>query len=278
MAGRDYDQVILSHYREVAEESGLDPASTMADQRTRQLETDLICDFVALSIDRHRRAGTRDEDIQLMDVGCGNGYTLSVLSERFPKLNFVGFEYTPELRKIANSRFPNGSVRVSEADIRDPDFTRGVKAHIVICQRVLINLLDGSDQAAALTHIVESTEVGSCLLFIECFQSGLHCLNEARAEFDLPPLPTAHHNLYLSDQFFSHRADLRSLESESARIPANFLSTHYFVSRVFHPVLLGNREMKRNSHWVNFFSRALVQAVGNYSPVRAAAFERSAVR
>jgi hypothetical protein len=113
------------------------------------------------------------------------------------------------------------------------------------------------------------------LLFIEAFQSGLDCLNEARAEFDLSPIPPANHNLYLSDEFFSRRVDLQPFSDERGQVAPNFLSTHYFVSRVFHPVILGNRQMKRNSHWVNFFSRALAPTIGDYSPVRAYAFERS---
>ena len=109
----------------------------------------------------HREARKRDEDIRLVDVGCGNGHTLGVLSERFSKLKLIGFEYTPELRDIAQKRFQSRKVQVMAGDIRDHNFAQGMKAHILICQRVLINLLDASDQSAALNHVVESTEPAS---------------------------------------------------------------------------------------------------------------------
>jgi SAM-dependent methyltransferase len=275
MIERDYDQSILSHYRKVAQEAGSDPTSGMADQRTRELETNLICDFVDRTICRYREEGKDEEELQLIDVGCGNGYTLEVLCGLFPKLKFAGFEYTPELRKIAEQRFPDQKVRVFSADVRNPDFAGSLKAHIVICQRVLINLLNSDDQANALDNIVESARPKGYLLFIEAFQSGLDRLNEARAEFDLSSLMPLQHNLYLPDSFFSRRPDLRSFDLECG-ILSNFLSTHYFVSRVFHPAMLGNREMKRNSHWVTFFSQALTPAVGAFSPLRACAFQRSA--
>ena len=274
MAVRDYDRVILSHYREVAQQSGRDATSTMADERTRQLETELICDFVATCLGRHVQRGLPEESVQVVDVGCGNGYTLEVLADRFPAVRLIGFEYTPELCKIAQERFAGGKTRILPADIRESNFAGELRAKVLICQRVLINLLDPEDQVRALNHIVESTEHGAHLLFIEAFQSGLDSLNAARSEFDLEPIPPAHHNIYLPDQFFSRRTDLEPLKGEFSHIPSNFLSTHYFVSRVFHPAVLGDRPMKRNSHWVRFFSESLVQAVGDYSPVRALLFKR----
>ena len=270
----DYDDTILRHYRTVANEAGDQPASTMADERTRQLETELIEDFVREVLHRWRRRGKEDEQLQCVDVGCGNGYTLSVLNQVFPRLKLTGFEYTPELRDIARRRFPEGTIQILPADVRGPKFAGDMRADILICQRVLINLLDFTDQAAALRHLVQATNPGGYLLLIEAFQSGLERLNEARAEFDLEAIPPAHHNLYLPDDFFSDQSELHELQDSDVQVARNFLSTHYFVTRVFHPLMLGNRPFKRNSHWVSFFSQALLPNIGDYSPIRAYAFQR----
>ena len=49
---RSYDDTIREHYRSVAEKAGLSETSTMADIRTRQLETELITRFVRFEIAR----------------------------------------------------------------------------------------------------------------------------------------------------------------------------------------------------------------------------------
>jgi hypothetical protein len=109
-------------------------------------------------------------------------------------------------------------------------------------------------------------------VFIEAFSRQLDTLNEARAEFELPPIPPADHNLYLPDDFFAV-STLRRLEAPEVP-PANFLSTHYYVTRVLHPGLIPDTAVKRNSEFVRFFSGALRQNVGDYSPLRLNAFEK----
>ena len=69
-----YDEAIRKHYDHVGDEYGLSPQSTMADDITRQIETNPILPFRFIPAPNGRVA----------DVGCGNGYTLSRLAERFP--------------------------------------------------------------------------------------------------------------------------------------------------------------------------------------------------
>jgi hypothetical protein len=115
---------------------------------------------------------------------------------------------------------------------------------------------------------------GGVLLFIEAFSSSLGRLNEARDEFDLPAIGPAHHNLYLQDDFFNIPT-LRTYQSDSFSVRPNFLSTHYFVTRVLHPIFIEDKPFKRNSEFVKFFTQALRQNVGDYSPLKLLAFERS---
>lgn len=275
---REYDAVITEHYRKVADDSGLAATSTMADESTRQLETDAVMDFVFAAIRAYRNGGGK-EALTIMDVGCGNGYTLQRLAERFPEQQFVGIEKSDELRELASSRFgPNDHVTIADGDIRE-QFAPTGSVDILICQRVLINLLEPSDQRTGLDNIVSVLRVrgtdrpaGKCL-FIEAFTRGLISLNEARAEFELPALSPAIHNLYLPHNFFE-TSSLVPLNATDIP-PANFLSTHYYVTRVMHPFFTANKPFKRNSAFAAFFSEALKQNVGDFSPVRLHAFERT---
>jgi len=276
--GRAYDEAIEQHYRKIAEDFGLTATSTMADEITRRLETEAILEFVRVALDA-RGEESRTRPANILDVGCGNGYTLERLLERYPDQSFVGVEKSDELRALASSRFrQEGRVTVVAGDIRNPGFAPPGSADIIICQRVLINLLDPGDQKrslentiAVLSDATASGPGGKCL-FIEAFTRYLLKLNEARAEFELPPIPPAHHNLYLPDDFFG-MPQLRPFVGSDIP-PANFLSTHYYVTRVLHPVVSANKAVIRNSEFVRFFSEALNQNVGDYSPLRLHAFEK----
>lgn len=270
---REYDKTIEQHYKQVAEEFGLSAASTMADEITRESESKAIVQFVSEAL-RKRQMGDVLEPAVIMDIGCGNGYTLQRLSESFPEQHFIGIEKSNELRSLAVTRFAaRDNVRVVEGDIRNQDFAEKGSVDILICQRVLINLLNEADQKSALRNAVNVVSPKGTLLFIEAFSSSLAKLNEARAEFELTPIPPAHHNLYLADDFFEI-AELKPLRNDQLP-PPNFLSTHYFVTRVLHPLYLGNKPLKRNSEFVRFFSQSLKENVGDYSPLRLYMFEKA---
>lgn len=276
---RQYDAVIADHYRKVAQDFGLSATSTMADEITRRLETEAIQQFVDAALKEYFDSGEGNA-ATIIDVGCGNGYTIKRLVDSFPTHRFVGIEKSDELRALALSRFPQyENVEILEGDIRNPAFAPAGSADVLICQRVLINLLDARDQRAAFENIISVLSAprrgrpgGKCL-FIEAFSPYLQALNEARAEFDLPEIPSAPHNLYLPEDFLDSPR-LRSLRAESYVAPPNFLSTHYYVTRVLHPYLTGDRPFKRNSAFVAFFSQGLKRNIGDFSPVRLHAFER----
>lgn len=269
-----YDKVILDHYQGVAKSSGLSSESTMMDSRTRELETNLLCQLYVSAIKRFESAGRKAESLVVADFGCGNGYTLEILSALDSRPTLIGYEFSPDLRALAEKRFSGGRVDIRPVDIRDRRTFGPESVDILISQRVLINLLGEEDQVTARNNLVQAASPQGILIFIECFHAGLDALNAARAEFDLKPLPPAHHNLYLADGFFemSGLVECTNLLPES---PKNFLSTHYYVTRVLHELALAGRPFVRNSHFVRFMSQALQQNVGEFAPIRAAVFRKS---
>jgi len=270
MTEKEYDQIINEHYQMVAKKEGLSPTSTMADTVTREKETEAILNYLTQFLVE----GKLDHKPVVLDVGCGNGYTLEVMANHFPGVRFLGVEKSEDLRLLAESRFKGSDqVTILAGDIRDPDFCGGERADVMICQRVLINLLDPQDQQKALENLVGSVKDGGMLLFFEAFSAALGNLNAAREEFDIPPMEPAHHNLYLSEGFFDHPR-LKPYPHAKQLEPSNFLSTHYFVTRVLHPIFLQDRPFKRNSEFVKFFSEALKENAGDYAPLKLFAFTR----
>lgn len=262
---RSYDETIARHYQEVAESTGSSPRSTMLDEVIRTRETAAIEAFV-------RFASERLGDLDFVDVGCGNGFSLEVLAERFPRHDYTGIELTVELRKIAARRL-DGAAAIHAGDIRDPDFAQGRHFDALLSQRVLINLLDPDDQRSALENLVNAVKPGGFVLFIEAFRSSLDRLNVARDELDLDPIESAHHNLYLTDGFFDH-GSLEPISGAEWGVAMNDLSTHYYISRVFFPWATRHKPLKRNAAFAKFFSAALPPAIGNFAPLQIRLFRR----
>jgi SAM-dependent methyltransferase len=222
-----------------------------------------------------RRAS--NQELVVLDVGCGNGYTLLQLALELPHCRFVGIEYNEKLRNLAGEQVrgcSNVDIKAGDVRLRDPEFA---KADVVICQRVLINLMSYRDQRQALDNIVSMAKSNGHLIFVEAFASALDWLNVARKEFRLPPLKQAHHNLYLPDNFYEH-SDLLGETLPGLTVQQNLLSTHYYVSRVLHAAIThysGQTDF-RNSHFVQFMSAALPDGIGNYAPLQVHCFRKRA--
>lgn len=267
----EYDEVVRTHYNSVAKAEAAAPSCTMADEIIRETETEVINNFVEVGHQDMNFDGGTDRGLTVADVGCGNGYTLRQLNERQPEHTYFGVEHNDELRALAEK---NQAALIMRGDLRDPssiDIKPG-SIDVLICQRVLINLMDPIDQKKGLETCIGLVRPGGRVLFIEVFQSGLDRLNDARAEWGLSPIPAAHHNLPLPDDFFEHP----ELETCSM-LNRHKLSKHYFVTRVMHDLFLhlykGDAEFIRNSHFVRFFSAALLEA-GNYAPLQFVALKK----
>tara|TARA_Y100001968_G_scaffold262691_1_gene251070 strand:- start:4103 stop:4903 length:801 start_codon:yes stop_codon:yes gene_type:complete len=261
-----YDQEILSHYKSVAENQSNDDSCTMDDKTIRKLETSFILNSIASEIVNRGK----NEKLKISDYGCGNGYTISKIFERFPGSQFSAFEYTPELRDIANKR-SDIPCEVLHCDLRNRE-TLPRDINIVVCQRVLINLLNESDQYDALSNIIDSLSDNGLLISIEAFSSNLETLNLCRKELGLNSIPPAIHNKYLPDCFF----DNNQLKKKVSEEGEDFLSTHYFITRVLHDVALKatGAPFVRNSLFVKYFDMALPKGIGKFSPLRCNLFRK----
>jgi SAM-dependent methyltransferase len=260
----DYDELIRDHYTKEADAHRLAPTSTMADVKTRAMETEAVLASIGLA----RQA---QPALRCLDVGCGNGYTLSVIASRYPSVECLGLEPHPALRELARSR----GLNILEGDIRTA-IPVPSPLDVVLSQRVFINLLDLDDQRRALDHVIAALRPGGMLIAVEAFEPQLEKLNQLRVEVGMDPIAPAYHNRYLPAGFFDHPA-LEPYPDPSQLIPPQtFLSTHYVVTRVLQPWLAPR--VPRNSAFVEFFSAALAPAVGDFSPLKLCVLRRKQPR
>ena len=83
---KKYDHAIDEHYKKVANETGLLSTSTMGDEITRSLETKAIMDFVGECL-RLRQEISVSSLPTIVDIGCGNGFTLEQIQIKYPQYN-----------------------------------------------------------------------------------------------------------------------------------------------------------------------------------------------
>jgi len=252
-----YDkEVIREHYKKQAEEFGDSPKSTMEEQVIRDKEMVVIKKTLVSQI----IVGSAN---RVLDLGCGNGYALSELRKMFTDTgNWIGVDFTQEFVDIANKRNLN-KCEFLQGDATNLEF-KDNHFDFIYTERCLINIMSWEDQKKALDEIHRVLKPGGKFLMIECFTDGMDNNNKAREEMGLDHIGPAHHNFYFEKgKFFEHIA---STFSDVDRTNENFLSTHYFVARILHP-LVTKGEWKKNTEFVRFFGQ--MPPYGNYSPIQA---------
>ena len=242
-------------YREEARKHGLASTSTMDDQTIRQREVNLI-NWTAWT-----SGGKR-----VLDVGCGNGYTLSKLVESSPYKEYYGIDASTEMIRLCLERRLHNTVfftrNIIETKFEDNLFD------FVYSERCLTNLPNWDEQMKAIRQIHRILKPRGKFLLIECFTDGLENLNRARVECGLRALKSKPWNHYIDkDVFMGAVSSIFNLLS----CQSNFLSSHYFTTRVLHALVTKGKQIK-NTEFVKFFS--YLPPMGNYSPLQAFLMEK----
>lgn len=240
----------------------------MEDDIVRERELEFIVQFLAATARAFRKKSRR-----VLDLGCGNGHTLEVARRAHPANRYCGLDFSRELLAVARARkLPGCELRLGDA--RALPYKDGC-FDLVYSERCLINILDWEGQQKALGEIHRVLRPGGYYLMIECFTDGLENNNRARREVGLPDIPEAYHNRYIEKGpcLSAVKSTFALVEPESLdryargyRFRSNFLSSHYFVSRVLYPAVLKG-ELVRNSEFIKFFS--FLPPVGEYSAIQA---------
>lgn len=261
----EYQKLVTDHYKDQADRLGLDSSSTMPDQIVRKTEIDTFKKVLKI-------LATHDSSI--LEIGCGNGVLLSELCD-WGYRNAEGVDFVQEFVDLARSR--RLPCKISQGDVKALKYSDDL-FDIVLSERVIINLMDEDDQRKAFEEVHRVLKPGGCLICFEGFVAPLQNLNQARAEFDLSPIPMAKQNLWFSDEFFnsviSERFSILNIDGRNEFPPSGVLSNHYFMSRVYHAImekLVRDKEVGlRNSIFSNFFSKlaSATDPIGDFSPVK----------
>lgn len=266
---KDYEKIVMDHYNQVAVEDGDSALSTMKDQYVRDKETEAITKAICTYAHEVGR-----NNISIMDVGCGNGYTLSEIHKQSKEYIIEGLEKNDLLRNVAQKRFKDTGVNIYKGDILDNLAEQIGHKDVVISQRVVINLLDREDQEKAIDNICRLVNRGGILIMIECMSSSLENLNAARAEFGFSPIRASFHNQYLDETMLPAGKNGFKRYMADGIMKENYLSSHYYIGRVLHDIILSGRPFMRNSHFLDFMTKSVPEGIGDYSPIKFYVFKR----
>ena len=249
---------ILEHYTSEAKFYKAYPKSTMPDLFIRGLEVSKLTETLTK---------LSNKNTKVLEVGCGNGYTISKLSKKL-ECNFVGIDSNQQMIQLASKRRLK-KIIFSKQSILEPKFRSGM-FDIVFTQRCLFNLISWKSQKTALNQIHRLLKKDGFLVLLEAFDDGLKELNQARHIIGLEKISPAWHNLYINKtklHDFIQKKFVNGDPKSKKLTYDNFLSSYYFGSRILYPGLLEKKsQIKYNNKFVEFFS--LMRPLGNYSPLQ----------
>lgn len=254
----------MDHYKRIAANYGDKGTSTIKDQFIRNSEIS----FITKEIERYKNEVNKK--LVVLDVGCGNGYVLSSLSEKYPDFEFYGVEFTKELFDIAQARNLN-NVTFFNGDCRNTDFF-SKKVDIIITERVLINIFNPNERLMAVKNFYELLNKGGRYLLIESFVESWQNLNMARKEMVLDTIPQSPQNRYIDEDFIKNIKEIGFTEINGV-LPPNYLSTYFYMTRIFHHLFRPQGGKKEGSEFVKFFNEVVGPSKGNYSPIQFRVFE-----
>ena len=134
---------ILEHYTNQAKLYKASPKSTMKDLFIRGLEVSKLTETLTK---------LSNKNTKVLEVGCGNGYTISKLSKKL-ECNFVGIDSNQQLIQLASKRRLK-KIIFSKQSILEPKFRSGM-FDIVFTQRCLINLISWNLKKQLLTKFID---------------------------------------------------------------------------------------------------------------------------
>ncbi len=234
------DQRRLWEYRQMTE----DERAELVRQRYDRLDATNIYatsrDFNLRELEiKFIREGASGQDV--LDIGCGNGYTLISLA-RSRAGNLVGLDFSANLIAGAREltrRFASELKTLPKfqmADVRSLPFPDD-SFDTVISERLLLNLPSRADQYRTIREVHRVLRPGGVYLMVEGSEDGLRRLNEIRTAVGLEPIPSAD-----ADNVSALKFDEEELLGEIRPLfdveKVQYFGTYYLISRVVHPLLV----------------------------------------
>lgn len=223
--------------------------ATSRDSNLRELEIGFIRDHA------------KGPDV--LDIGCGNGYTLISLA-RTLEGNLIGLDFSENMIDGARAlveRFASelrSRPSFSTCDVRHLPFPDN-SFDTVISERLIFNLPTRADQEATIREVHRVLRPDGQYLMVEGNEDGLRRLNVIREQVGLDPIPTADAESFSSLKLKeSELVEWLGTRFEIGK--ERFFGTYYLISRVVHPLLV-QPDQPRFDAPINAIARKVAEAL-----------------
>ena len=222
--------------------------ATSPDFNLRELEVDYIL--------------SRVKGPAILDLGCGNGYTLLRIAAHIAANCMIGIDFSSSLIRGANRILDQQQTQLKcrpvfvEGDATDYTPPSGDGSmDTVITERFLLNLPTDELQYAVIRRIHSLLRTGGIYIMIEGSKDGLYQLNKMRYMAGLDPIVDRDaHNL--SSRKFDD-AQLSTFLRDYFTIKETIsFDLYYIISRVIYPKLV-TYEKPQYDHPINDLAREL---------------------
>lgn len=247
MGKTERQEFIRSNYNR---RDGTDPYATSRDYNARELEIEAVARYLPKG--------------DIIDLGCGNGYTLASLMRRSPDRKSIGVDFSEQMIEGAK-QLSVGLDSPPEFQCADAvDYIKRTASETcdgVITERFLINLPDQPTQHDVLRNIGRVLRPGGRLLMCEGSLDGLRALNQLRARLDLEEIPETSVDNVSSIRFNDAELEAFVRNEVGMRLLGKFgFSTYFAISRALHPKLV-TPQSPRFSSKINDIAREVQMAL-----------------
>jgi len=206
----------------------------------------------------------------LLDIGCGDGYSLLAVAEQVPGLRMVGLDYSDNMIALARAALLGKPALHDRVELLSGDILalRECLADRVfdaaMTMRCLINLRTDEEQTAAIQQIAAHIRPGGWYFGTENFVGGQNALNAVRRQIGLDEIPIRWHNHFFTEAALAAQfgAAFTSVEL------VNFSSAYYYATRIIYSKLcrvVG--DTPDYDHPIHRFAPSL-PAMGDFSPIK----------
>jgi ubiquinone/menaquinone biosynthesis C-methylase UbiE len=236
---------------EYEERDATDPYATSRDYNARELEI--------VAIKKALVAPGR-----VLDLGCGNGYTLLALGTELEGFDLMGIDFSPNLIDGAQRL-----LEVRRGDLKSvPRFVEGdAIAHLaqtpdgsvdyVITERFIQNMPTHDVQLEVLREIHRVLAPRGRLLMCEGSDTGFAALNDIRSTLGLSVIPSTSAENVSAIRFDDAEIErYATAELGFELVEKNGFSTFFLIARVLHPLLVAP-ESPRFDAPINEFARRI---------------------
>ena len=242
----------VKNYYDVKE--GNKKYATSPDSNLRELEIN----FILNNIHGHN----------ILDMGCGNGYTLFRIAEKISG-TLIGIDFSSEMIKGANLLINEFKKSIKSRPIfYEGDATTytppkdSEPIDTVITERFLLNLPNEEMQYKVIKNIHTILKPGGTYVMIEGTKDGLGILNNVRKIAGLDPILDRDKQNLSSLKFNDSKLE-NFLINLFNIIDVKTFDLYYLISRVIYPAFIRPEEPKFD-HMINTLARELDQVI-NFS-------------